>query len=309
MNKLRVAIDYLLNDRNRFLDSLITHFNFLFPDKTYLSIRYRLNMGYWMNWNRPQTFSEKIQWLKVFGNRPEYTRMVDKISAKEYAASLIGEKYIIPTIGVWNKTEEIDWDALPEKFVLKTTHGGGSTGVVICKDKKSFDKDVAIRKLKASLEGSAGEKYREHPYDNVPRKIIAEKLLFEVDLEGNYVDKELTDYKFFCFNGEPKYCQIIRDRHTKETIDFYDMEWNLMPFVGLNPVASNGITPVAKPLHLEELKNLCRKLSQGVPFVRVDMYVINDKEYFGELTFYPASGFGAFSPMKWNQTLGDLIDI
>ena len=123
------------------------------------------------------------------------------------------------------------------------------------------------------------------------------------------VPKDLPDYKFFCFNGEPKYCQVIRDRHTEETIDFYDMEWNLMPFVGLNPVARNGLTPVARPGNLVEMNDICRKLAKDIPFVRVDLYVIDDKKYFGELTFYPASGLGVFTPEEWNNRLGDLLTL
>ena len=127
--------------------------------------------------------------------------------------------------------------------------------------------------------------------------------------KGNAKISDLPDYKFFCFNGEPYYCQVIRDRHTKETIDFYDMEWNHMPFVGLNPVAKNGVEPVAKPVHLEQMKYICRKLSKDIKFSRIDLYVIDDKEYFGEITFYPAAGLGEFTPTYWNERLGDLINL
>ena len=125
----------------------------------------------------------------------------------------------------------------------------------------------------------------------------------------NTKNSDLPDYKFFCFNGEPHYCQVIRDRNTKETIDFYDMEWNHMPFVGLNPVAKNGVEPVAKPVHLEQMKVICRRLSKDIKFSRIDLYVIDDKEYFGEITFYPAAGFGEFTPADWNERLGELINL
>ena len=263
-------------------------------------------MGHWINWKNPKTFTEKIQWLKIYNRRPEYTRMVDKFAVKEYVAGIIGEEYIIPTLGVWNRPEEIDWESLPNQFVLKTTHGGGGGGVVICKDKKTFDKEKAIEKMTESLNSDIYKSFREWPYKDVPKRVIAEKFMAP---EKSPAPKDLPDYKFFCFNGEPKYCQVIRDRHTKETIDFYDMEWNLMPFVGLNPVACNGLTPVARPGNLVEMKDICRKLAKDIPFVRVDLYVIDDKKYFGELTFYPASGLGVFTPEEWNNRLGGLLTL
>lgn len=266
-------------------------------------------MGHWIDWKNPKTFTEKLQWLKVYDYKPEYTQMVDKLAAKDYVAARIGEEYIIPTLGVWNRVEDIDWDALPNQFVLKTTHGGGGCGVVICLDKAKFDKAKAIKKLEISMRTNAGQTYRERPYLNVPRKIIAEKFMAERKTYGKPVNKDLPDYKFFCFDGEPKYCQVIRDRSTKETIDFYDMEWQHMPFVGLNPVAKNGLNPVARPLHLDNMIEICRKLSAGMKFSRIDLYVINDKEYFGEITLYPAAGFGEFTPEEWNKRLGDLIKL
>ena len=291
------------------MDSCIKKMWFMFPDKVYLSLRYRCQMGQWINWKNPRTFTEKLQWLKVYDYKPEYTRMVDKLAAKEYVAERIGEQYIIPTLGVWNCVDDIDWNSLPSQFVLKTTHGGGGCGVVVCRDKSTFDKREAINKLKISMRTNAGQTYREKPYLNVPRKIIAEKFMSESKMEEGMVDTDLSDYKFFCFDGEPRYCQVIRDRRTKETIDFYDMEWNHLPFVGLNPYASNGIATVAKPQHLDTMIEICRKLSKNMKFSRIDLYVIDGNEYFGEITLYPASGFGNFTPVEWNQILGDLIKL
>ena len=301
------AINLLKHNRSEFFASILMHLNFLFPDKLYLTLLFRLKMGYWMDWKNPKTFSEKLQWLKLYDRRPEYTTIVDKCAVKEYVAKLIGEEYIIPTLGVWDRPEDIDWDSLPQKFVLKTTHGGGGSGVVICKDKKTFNKDVAIAKLKRSLSKCIYKSLREWPYKNVDRKILAEALLEESTPAKNNTD--LPDYKFYCFNGEPIYCQVIRDRRSKETIDFYDMEWSHMPFVGLNPVVTNGLNPVAKPICLHEMIDISRNLSLGIPFSRIDLYVINDKIFFGEITFYPASGMGGFTPVEWNEELGEMIKL
>ena len=278
----------------------------LLPDKIYLTLKYLNAFGRFPNWKNPQTFTEKLQWLKLYNRKPEYTTMVDKYAVKEYVANIIGEEYIIPTLGVWDKPEDIDWDSLPNQFVLKTTHGGGGEGVVICKDKASFNRKEAIRLLNESLNTDLYVIGREWPYKDVPKRIIAEKFMAP---EKSPAPKDLPDYKFFCFNGEPHYCQVIRDRHTKETIDFYDMDWNHMPFVGLNPVARNGLTPVARPGNLDEMKEICRKLADSKTFVRVDLYVIDDKSYFGELTLYPASGMGVFTPEEWNDKLGDLLTL
>ena len=278
-------------------------------DKLYLSLRWWCRMGYCLDWEHPQTFCEKIQWLKLYNRKPEYTNMVDKYAVKEYVAGKIGLEHIIPTLGVWDKPEDIDWDSLPDQFVLKTTHGGGGGGVVICKDKQTFNKTDAIEKLARSLAQDIYMNLREWPYKGVPKRIIAEKYLEERIADNRPSTSDLTDYKFYCFNGEPRYCQVIRDRHMKETIDFYDMNWNHMPFYGLNPVAKNGLNPVAKPVHLEIMIDIARKLSKGMPFARIDLYEISNKEYFGEITLYPASGLGLFTPIDWNTKMGELITL
>lgn len=303
MNKLLKAVKYLFTDPNHFLLAVLIRIAPIIPDKTYLKLLFRLRMGYRLNLDTPQTFSEKLQWLKLYNRKPEYTQMVDKVGAKEYVASIIGEEYIIPTIGVWDKFDDIDFDKLPNQFVLKTTHGGGSTGVVICKNKSTFDIVAAKQKLNRSLKSDIYTLLREWPYKNVRRRIIAEKFL------SDNTHADLPDYKFYCFNGEPKYCQVIRGRNELETIDFYDMEWNHMPFVGLNPVAKNGNTPVARPLHLDNMIAVCKKLAKDTPFSRIDLYVINNKEYFGEITFYPMSGLGEFRPKEWNVKLGEWIKL
>ena len=298
----------LKSDRSTFMAAIIQNFFGWLPDKTYLQLLYRFKMGHRLDLNHPKTFTEKIQWLKLYNRRPEYTLMVDKYAVKKYVADIIGEKYIIPTLGVWDKPEDIDWDALPNEFVLKTTHGGGSGGVVICKDKKTFDRNKAILTLRDSMNSDIYRSLREWPYKGVKKRVLAEKYMAPKDMVNNPI-YDLSDYKFFCFNGEPKYCQVIRDRHSKESIDFYDMNWRHQEFVGLNPIASNGINPVPRPLLLDDMICICHKLSENMKFVRIDMYVIDNRIYFGEITFYPASGMGLFNPDKWNEELGNLISL
>lgn len=308
MRKIQTALQMLKSDRSAFMAAIIQNFFRWLPDKTYLQLLYRFKMGHRLDLNHPKTFTEKIQWLKLYNRRPEYTLMVDKYAVKKYVADIIGEKYIIPTLGVWNKPEDIDWDALPNEFVLKTTHGGGSGGVVICKDKKTFDRNKAILTLRDSMDSDIYRSLREWPYKDVKRRVLAEKYMVPKDMVNNPI-YDLSDYKFFCFNGEPKYCQVIRNRHSKESIDFYDMNWRHQEFVGLNPITSNGINPVPRPLLLDEMICICHKLSENMKFVRIDMYVIDNRIYFGEITFYPASGIGLFNPDKWNTELGNLINL
>lgn len=296
----------LTHDRARFLDSCVKHLGFLFPDKLYLSLRYRLIKGHWINWLSPTLFTEKIQWLKVYNRKPIYTTMVDKFEAKKYVTDRIGSKYVIPLLGCWTSVDDIDWDSLPNQFVLKTTHAGGGNGVVICRDKSCFNKVAAIKTLKKSFYGSNYAVFREWPYRNIKTRIIAEKYM---ESKKICESSDLTDYKFYCFDGEPQYCQVIRDRHTKETIDFYNMKWEHEAFVGLNPSARNGLKPVACPQKFEEMKSICRELSKDIPFIRVDLYDIDNEVYFGELTFFPTSGFGSFTPENVDAELGALIKI
>lgn len=307
MPSIKRALKYILWNRSQFLDSCVKNFGGWLPDKVYLSLRYRLQMGQWINWKNPQTFTEKIQWLKVSGFRQEYTTMVDKLAVKKYVSQKIGEEYIIPTINLFESPDEIDWDTLPQQFVLKTTHGGGSCGVVVCSDKGCLDTKKALAKLQRSYRKSAGRNYREHPYYEVPKRVILEQYMCQHTPLGDQINRALTDYKFFCFNGEPQYCQVICNRDSKETIDFYDLDWNLQPFVGLNPTVSNSNVKMEKPVCFDEMLGVCRRLAENIPFVRVDLFEIDCKVYFGEMTFYPAGGFGSFVPNEWNRKLGDMI--
>ena len=275
----------------------------LLPDKLYLSIKFRTRKGYWMDWKHPKTFCEKLQWLKVHDIHPEYTMMVDKMAAKDYVANIIGREYIIPTLAVFDSADDVDFDALPNQFVLKCTHDSG--GLVVCRDKSKLNRKAARNKLRRGLKRTYIIQNREYPYKNVPRRIIAEQYLEN----SASPTSPIVDYKFFCFNGEPRYCQVIQDRNTKETIDFFDMEWNHQEFIGLNPKAVHAIVCPQKPHSFETMKQIAKALSQGIPFSRIDLYDINGKPYFGEITFFPASGMGMFTPNKYDVILGEMIKL
>ncbi|MBO7287718.1 MAG: hypothetical protein J6U85_05740 [Bacteroidales bacterium] len=306
MSKIKTAIKLLKHNRNEFIASILMHLNFLFPDKLYLSLLFRFKMGYWIDWKNPKTFSEKLQWLKLYDRRSEYTTIVDKCAVKEYVAKLIGEEYIIPTLGVWDRPEDIDWDSLPQKFVLKTTHGGGGSGVLICKDKTTFDKNNAIAKLKKSLSKCIYKSLREWPYKNVDRKVIAEVYLDSTTQSSS--DFDLKDYKFFCFNGQPEFCQVISGRANEMCVDFYNMEWEHQSFHEPKDYPFSK-TKHIKPSCFEEMSRLASILSNGFSFLRVDFYELEDKVYFGELTFFPTSGFGGFNPSDWDYKIGEMIKL
>ena len=281
---------------------LLEHFGQWLPEETYIKLLFRLKMGYSLNLNNPNSFCEKLQWLKLHDHNDFYTTMVDKYAVKDYVARIIGNEYIIPTLGVWNSPEEIDWDVLPNRFVLKTTHGGGSSGVIICNDKKSLNKKTVMDRLRVSMRQNIYKYYKEWPYKNVIPRIIAEEYI-----ESSCKEKGLSDYKWYCFNGEPKFCQVIQDRRDNETIDFFDVEWQHQEFVGLNPMCGPAAVCPSRPVSLETQLFIARKLSKGLPFVRIDLYAVRNRVFFGEITFYPASGFGAFSPTQYNEILGQMI--
>lgn len=308
MSKILRAKELLLTNRAMFCDSIVKNFLGFLPDKMYLSLRYRCQMGRWIDWKNPKTFTEKLQWLKVYDYKPEYTQMVDKFAVKDYVAEQIGKEYIIPTLGVWDKVEDIDWKSLPNQFVLKTTHGGGGGGVVICKDKNTLDKTKAIEKLTLSMHSNAGKAYREKPYLNVPRKIIAEKFMAEHKCNDIAIDADLTDYKFFCFGGKVKCFKIDFGRFVEHHANYYSPEGTLLPF------GENGLDPdpnhvEVMPTNLSEMVSISERLSKGFKFIRVDLYNVKGEIYFGELTFYPAAGFGKFTSEEWDERLGDMIKL
>lgn len=272
--------------------------NFI-SDEKYLKTAYKIKFGKKLDLDNPQTFNEKLQWLKLYNRKPIYTTMVDKYEVKKYVADIIGEEYIIPTIGVWEKFEDIDFDSLPEQFVLKCTHDSG--GLVICKDKKKLNFKKAKKKIKTCLKHSFFWGCREWPYKNVKPRIIAEKYM--VDESG----VELKDYKVLCFNGEPKLIELHRGRFEgKHTQDFYDCDWKKQPFSqDANMPATNDVVP--RPEFLEQMLDLTRVLAKDMPHVRIDWYWSENQLYFGEITFFDGSGFEPFYPDEWDLKLGQMI--
>lgn len=271
------------------------------PDSQYLRLLFYLKMGYWPNMKNPRTFSEKLQWLKLHDRRPEYTTMVDKCSVKEYVSNIIGGEHVIPTIDIWKNAEDIEWEKLPNQFVLKTTHGGGSGGVIICKDKNSLERDAVISKLNKSLQQDIYKEYREWPYKNVLRQILAEPYLTN---DGH----PLVDYKIHNFNGKPEFILLCRNRYGENgmTDDFYSPEWEHLELKRPGHENPGGQD---RPQELNEMLDLARQLSKGIPFLRTDFYIINNKVYFGELTFYPASGMSHFEPDIWDIQFGEKLKL
>lgn len=290
------------------MNNFIRNLTSIIPDKLYLQLMYRHFLKEPINWKNPKLFSEKIQWLKLHDRKSLYTTLVDKIEVKEYIENLIGKEHIIPTIATWDSVDKIDFESLPNQFVLKTNHAGGNSGVIICRDKANFNIEEAKNKLRKSLKTNSYLYGREWPYKNVKRRILAEQLLAEKD----NIDSGLRDYKFFCFNGIPRLCQVISDRNTKETIDFYDMDWKRIPgLVGLNAKVENSVYDLPCPTTFEKMKKYASMLSKHIKtdFARIDFYEVNHQLFFGEITLYPLSGFGKFKPNDWNITIGDYLNL
>lgn len=269
-------------------------------DEEFLRRKYRFHIGRAPDLEHPVNYTEKLQWLKLYDHRPEYTDMVDKYQAKRLAAEKIGEEYVIPTLGVWDRPEDVDFDALPERFVIKCTHDSG--GLVICKDKSRLDREAARAKLGQCLKRDYYNVHREWPYKNVKKRIIAEAYMEDAG------DGELRDYKFFTFGGVPKVLYIAQGRGKGEptVADFFDMEGNHLPFT-----IDHDTAPV--PPHLPEnfklMQELAARLSAGTPQLRVDFYEVDGKIYFGEMTFFHCSGFAAFHPESWDRTFGDWVTL
>lgn len=265
-------------------------------DERYLKMIFKSVMGKPLNLENPVTFNEKLQWLKLHDRREEYTDMVDKYEVKKLVADKIGSEYVIESLGVWNDADEIDFDALPEQFVLKCTHDSGS--VVVCKNKAELDIPAVRKRLNEGLKHNYYNSYREWPYKNVKPKILAEK----------YMGEELTDYKLMCFGGKPECLFTCTERFSPNglKVTFFDTDWNRLPFERHYPASGKEIK---KPEKLGEMLSIAQRLAEGTRFVRVDLYEIGGRIYFGELTFYPGSGLEEFRPAEWDAKLGELLKL
>ena len=269
------------------------------PDKLYIQLYYFARFHRLCNFAHPKTYNEKLQWLKLNDHKPIYINMVDKSEAKRIAAKIIGKEHIIPTLAIWNNVEEINLDALPESFVLKCTHD--SEGVVVVPHKYDFDWKSAKLKLASALSKNFYSIGREWPYLGVQPRIIAEQYMEDSELG------ELRDYKFFCFNGEPKAMYIASGRQKGVTkFDYFDIDFNRLPIRQHYPNTNGDVT---RPKTFDQMVEAARKLSKGIPHVRIDFYEVNGHMYFGEYTFYHFSGFMPFKPSKWDNIFGSWLEL
>ncbi len=300
IKKITKLIKFILNSEYRFMVLSGMGKKAHMPADKFLKEIYRIKMGRELDLDNPVYYTEKLQWLKLYDHRPEYTTMVDKYAVKEYVSKRIGEQYVIPLLGVWENVDDIDFSALPDKFVLKTTHDSGA--LVICKDKKTLDIKAAKRRLKHFLKRRYYDCNREWPYKNVKPRIIA-----EVYMEDSTY-QELRDYKFFTFGGVPKVLYIAQGRGKGEptVADFFDMDFNHLPFTIDHDTAD---VPPEKPACFEEMKRLASILSEGTPQLRVDFYEVDGRVYFGEMTFFHCSGMEKFHPEEWDKTFGDWVTL
>ena len=299
MNKIRKTFHHLFNNPIVIARVAWDYFAPLLPDKFFTKVKFRLEMGYWMDFNNPKTYNEKLQWLKLNDIHPEYSKLVDKIEVKGFVASRIGEKYVIPTIAQWDSVDQIEWDKLPNQFVIKASNDSG--GVVVCKNKRALDISGAIAKLKKDGKRDYSQINKEYPYKNVPHRFLAEEYM--EDESGC----ELKDYKFFCFDGKVKFLFVATGRQSGDTrFDFYDSEFNHLPIINGHPNAD--IIPV-KPKNFDKMIEIAEMLSEGIKHVRVDLYNINGSIYFGEMTFFHWSGIVPFEPFEWDEKFGNYIHL
>ncbi len=303
MGNFRKIVKYVTDKNYRFLVNVKLGRYDRMPDEEFLKLRFFMTYGRELDLDNPQTLAEKLQWLKLYNRKDEYTLMADKYAVRQIVADKIGEDKLIPLLGVWDDPDEIDFDALPNEFVLKCNHNSG-LGMCICRDKSALDVKAVKRGLKKGLKEDYYLRGREWPYKNVPRKIIAERYMTDAP------DKDcFTDYKFFCFDGRADCVMVCVDRNIGKTrYYFFDEKWNLKPYnyFGLN--APEGFT-LPKPDGIDEMFAIAAKLSEGLPFARIDLYNSCGKIYFGEITFYPDSGFDKDILPSADEVFGKMIDL
>lgn len=270
------------------------------PDETYLKLLFWITMKRKLHLKNPVTFNEKLQWLKLHDRNPNYTYLVDKYEVRKYVEKKIGNEILVPLVGVWNTWEEIDFDILPERFVLKTTHDSG--GVVICRNRADWNIEKAQKKLMDSLSRNFFYIGREYPYKDIVPRIIGEEYM-ENEQAG-----ELIDYKVMCFNGKARCIFTCTERFTEEglKVTFFDLNWNRLPFTRHYPCSN---VEIKRPENLEKMIQYAEILSEGIPFLRVDFYEVNDRIYMGELTFYPGGGIEEFEPEEYDSILGSWLEL
>lgn len=300
---IRALRKYILDSDYRFLvNAGFGKYNDM-PDKEYLERKFKSSMGKPLDLKNPQTFNEKLQWLKLYNRKPEYTMMVDKYKVREYIAEKLGEEYLIPLLGAWDDPDDIDFDSLPNQFVLKCNHNSG-LGMCICKDKSKLDIEKVKNELRKGLKQDYYLTGREWPYKDVPRKIICEKYMTDSDSSSDF-----TDYKFFCFNGYLDCVMVCLERSSGETkFYFFDKDWKLKRINVRGKNAPEGFT-IPKPECMDAMFDIAATLSKGLPFARIDLYQSNQHIYFGEITFFPDSGFDANLLPETDEYFGNLIDL
>lgn len=275
------------------------------PDGWYLKTRYKFaSGGEKLDLENPKTFNHKLQWLKIYDRKPIYTTMVDKYEAKQFVAERIGREYVVENYGVWEKFDDIDFDALPEQFVLKCTHDSG--GLVIVRDKSKLDKEAAKHKIEKSLKRNYYWGGREWPYKNVKKRIIAEKYMSDFsDEQGGGI----TDYKFYCFDGEPEFLYVSKglEDHSTARISFLTLDWQFAPFKRKDYKPFETLPP--KPQNYEKMLEICKILSKDCPFLRVDLYECSGQIYFSELTFFPCGGVMPFKDKADDEKIGKLLTL
>jgi len=304
LKSLKTFLGYILKKLRFFSESRLFIYwlkcsKYIPYDKLYITIFYRLAMHKKLNWKAPKLYTEKIQILKLENRDPLFSNMVDKFQCRQIIANLLGEKYLIPILGVWDNVDEIDFSNLPEQFVLKATHDSGS--VLICKNKSNFDIKLAKKKLQKALKTNYFYKSREYPYKNAIPRIIAEKYLFDETQE------ELIDYKFFCFNGIPVFLQITSNYNGIKNVVYYDMNFQVLPFTTGSPMSNPTI--IRRPESFTTMKCIAEKLARGIKHIRIDLYYVNQQIYFGEFTFHNSGGIIHFNPPEWDKKIGDLLKI
>lgn len=299
MTKLCTALSLILKRPKKIIRAAAGNglLNFL-PDALYLKIVFQAETGYKLNLKKPLTYNEKLQWIKLYDRKKEYTLYADKFEVRDYIRKTIGEDYLIPLIGVYNNVDDIDWDALPNRFVLKCTHGSGCN--IICGDKSVLDIEQSKRKLHQWMKKSWYWFGREWSYRDIKPRIICEQFIEATD------GKALVDYKFMCFNGEPKLIQVHRNRYGSDySLDYYNTLWKKVDICRID--ARNADKSAPKPKKIDLMMQIARTLSYDMPYARIDLYEQNNSVFFSEITLYPTSGFSTFARYEDDLELGSWI--